>query len=205
MVQPAQDRLRDYVSKPLDRPRAGRILPQRNMGSRLIVVRRIFRKNAPKVLGVGKHSRRIDPIRRSTCPFCQGDRSDVGLSRIPIARTRALNTAPNARSLSRTRYFGVVSHGNASVICRANHSAVGLRVTANHSNCRRLWPRTRNAKSCGNAMVGHKQINRRNPLRMIANEGLPGLQWPISSGHHVNRNGRLGDFDAELEQTRHGS
>src|SRR5262245_24192840 len=29
-----------------------------------------------------------------------------------------------------------------------------LRVTANHSNCRRLWPRTRNANSCSNAIVG---------------------------------------------------
>src|SRR5207253_3308752 len=84
--------------------------------------------------------------KRSTRPFCQGERKDVGRSRIPIARTRALNTAPKARSLSRMRYFGAMSQGNVSVIWRANHSAVGLRVTANHSNCRRLWPRTRNAK-----------------------------------------------------------
>jgi hypothetical protein len=89
------------------------------------------------------HSRRAKPIKRSTRPFCQGERKDVGRSRMPIARTRALNTAPNARSLSRMRYFGAVSQGNASVIWRANHWAVGLRVTANHSNCRRLWPRTR--------------------------------------------------------------
>src|SRR2546427_8458843 len=94
------------------------------------------------------HSCRADPIKRSTRPFCQGERKDVGRSRIPMTRTRALNTAPNARSLSRMRYFGAVSHGNASVIWRANHSAVGLRVTANDNNCRRLWPRTRNAKSC---------------------------------------------------------
>jgi hypothetical protein len=80
----------------------------------------------------------FDPIKRSTWPFCQGDRKDVGLSRMPIARIRALNAAPNARSLSRTRYFGAVSHGNASVIWRANHSAVGWWVTANHNNCRRL-------------------------------------------------------------------
>jgi hypothetical protein len=46
----------------------------------------------------------------------------------------------------------------------------------------------------------HKQINRRNPLHMIAKEGLPGLQWPISSGHHVDRNRGLGNVDAELEQ-----
>jgi hypothetical protein len=33
---------------------------------------------------------------RSTYPFCQGERNEVGRSRIPIARTRALNAAPNA-------------------------------------------------------------------------------------------------------------
>jgi hypothetical protein len=33
------------------------------------------------------HSRRIEPIKRSTYPFCQGDRNDVGRSRIPIAWT----------------------------------------------------------------------------------------------------------------------
>ena len=38
--------------------------------------------------------------------------------------------------------------GDASVIWRANHSAVGCRVTANHNSCRRPWPRIRNAKSC---------------------------------------------------------
>ena len=31
----------------------------------------------------------------------------------------------------------------------------------------------------------HKQINRRNPLRMIAKEALPGLQWPILPGHTI--------------------
>src|SRR6516162_2227850 len=77
------------------------------------------------------HSCLADPIKRSTRPFCQGERKDVGRSRIPIARTRALNTAPKARSLSRIRYFGAVSHGNASVIWRANHSAVGLPVNGN--------------------------------------------------------------------------
>ena len=54
-----------------------------------------------------------------------------------IARTRALKTVANARSLSRMRYFGALSQGNASVICRASHSAVGFRVTAAHSSRRR--------------------------------------------------------------------
>ena len=52
MVQPAQDRLRDYVSKALDWSSAGRVLPQRNVGSCLVIVHCIPRKNAPEVLGV---------------------------------------------------------------------------------------------------------------------------------------------------------
>ena len=56
---------------------------------------------------------------------------------MPIARTRALNATPNARLLSRMRYFGARSHGNASVIWRASHSAVGFRVTAIHNSRRR--------------------------------------------------------------------
>jgi hypothetical protein len=35
---------------------------------------------------------------------------------------------------------------------------------------------------------------------MIAKEGLPSLQWPISPRHHVGRNRGLSDLDAELEQ-----
>jgi hypothetical protein len=39
------------------------------------------------------HSRRFDPISRSTTPFCQGEASAVGLSRIP-ARNRRVTTLP---------------------------------------------------------------------------------------------------------------
>jgi hypothetical protein len=46
----------------------------------------------------------------------------------------------------------------------------------------------------------HEQVNRRNSLRVIADEGLPGLQRSIPPRHHVDRNCRLGDLDAELEQ-----
>src|SRR3982074_192563 len=46
----------------------------------------------------------------------------------------------------------------------------------------------------------HKQINRRNPIHLVAKEGLPSLQRPISSRHHVNRDCGLSDLDAELEQ-----
>ena len=41
--------------------------------------------------------------------------------------------------------------------CCASHSAVGCLVTANHSNCRRPWPTTRNANSCSKVRVGITQ------------------------------------------------
>src|SRR5438094_4011851 len=37
---------------------------------------------------------------------------------------------------------------------RASHSAVGRRVTSNHSSCRRPWPRTRNANNRSKVSVG---------------------------------------------------
>src|SRR5438270_12377411 len=40
------------------------------------------------------------------------------------------------------------------MICRASHSAVGCRVTSNHSSCRRPWPRTRNANKRSKVRVG---------------------------------------------------
>jgi hypothetical protein len=153
MVQPAKNRVRNNVSEQLDRTCVGRVLPERNVSSHFIIIGGILRKNSSKVIFAGydhmiRHSGRIDPIKRSTYPFCQGERNEVGWSRMPIARTRALNATPNAPSLSRMRYFGALSHGNASVIWCADHSAVGFRVTSTHNNRRGPWPRIRNANSC---------------------------------------------------------
>ena len=36
---------------------------------------------------------------------------------------------------------------------------------------------------------------------MIAKEGLPSLQWPTPPRYHVDGNRRLGDRDAEFEQS----
>ena len=55
---------------------------------------------------------------------------------------------------------GAASHGNASTICCASHSAVACRVTANQSSWRRPWPTTRNANKHWNVRVGtrHRSI-----------------------------------------------
>jgi hypothetical protein len=128
MVQPAKDRMRNNVSGPLDWARVGHVLPERNVSPHVIIIGGIFRKNSSKVLCV-EYNQMISTL--------ASDRPDqafnisilpgrVGRSRMPIALMRALKATPNALSLSRMRYFGALSRGNASVICRANHSAVGF-------------------------------------------------------------------------------
>jgi hypothetical protein len=120
---------------------------------------------------------------------------------MPIAWIRRVNTPPKALSLSRTTYVGALSQGNASVIWRANHSAVGCRITANHSSCRRPWPRN---KKCQELLKGnrrnYKEMNRRDPVSVVAKEGCPGLRRSTSPRDHVRRDGRLGDVEAELQK-----
>jgi len=45
------------------------------------------------------------------------------------------------------------------VICRASHSAVGCRVTSNHTSCRRSWPRTKNANKRSKVTVRTTHIS----------------------------------------------
>jgi hypothetical protein len=52
MVQSAKDRIRDNVSESLDRTSAGRVLLERDVSPHLIVIGGVFRKDAPKMLGV---------------------------------------------------------------------------------------------------------------------------------------------------------
>jgi hypothetical protein len=65
---------------------------------------------------------------------------------------------------------GAVAHGNASTICCASHSAVGCRVTANHSSCRRLWATTMNAYKQSKLTVGttHRSIAAIAPQRVFS-------------------------------------
>jgi len=48
----------------------------------------------PKISTRSRHSRRTVPIRRSTYGFCQGDRGEIGRSRMPIALTRVQKACP---------------------------------------------------------------------------------------------------------------
>src|SRR5882724_4539553 len=59
---------------------------------RVSLIRR--RCASPKTMMWSKHSRRIDPINRSAKPFCQGEAGAIGLSRMPMARSRRVTTVP---------------------------------------------------------------------------------------------------------------
>jgi hypothetical protein len=52
MVQPGKDRMRNNVSEPLDLARVGRVLPERNVSSNLIIIGGVVRENSSKMLCV---------------------------------------------------------------------------------------------------------------------------------------------------------
>src|SRR5262249_17555779 len=87
MVQLGQDWDRDNGTGALDCPTGGRVVAKRQVRAHLIVV-------GLKISTRSKHSRRTVPIKRSAYGFCHGDPGEIGRSRIPMARTRDLNTCP---------------------------------------------------------------------------------------------------------------
>src|SRR5215467_12945319 len=75
---------------------------------------------------------------------------------------------------------------------------------SSHRDPQQPPPSVAKNKKCEELLKGnrrnHKEINRCNPIRMIAKEGLPALQWPTPPRHHVDRNRGLGDLNAQFEQ-----
>ena len=109
MVQSAEDRMHNNVSEPLRWACAGRILLERNVSSCFIIISEVFRKNSPKVL-FAENDQMISalapdrPNQAFNIAILPGrTEQEAGRSRMPIARTRALKTVANARSLSRMR------------------------------------------------------------------------------------------------------
>ena len=112
------------------------------------------------------HSCRSDPIKRSTRPFCQGERNDVGRSRIPIAPTRALNAGAK----------GSVIVANEILRCRVPwerfsdlaRQPLGRRI-AGHCKPQQLPTFVTENKKCKELVKrnrrNHEQINRRKIVR----------------------------------------
>src|SRR5437867_13282941 len=99
VVQPGQDWDSDNDTGPLDRPTQGRILAQRQVRARLIVIRRIRSKNSPQVrLAENQHS--VQALTAHGTDQTLHMTILIGRSRMPIAITRRLKTCPYALSLS---------------------------------------------------------------------------------------------------------
>jgi hypothetical protein len=98
-MKSAQDGKRPDHTGSLNRARYGRILTEGQVRPRLVIVASVRLQNPAQMRlaqdnGVSKNSRRIDPISRSTTPFCQGEAGAIGLSRMPMARSRRVTIAP---------------------------------------------------------------------------------------------------------------
>ena len=118
-MQSAQDCMGDDVSEALARAPVRLILCKRDMRTPPVIIGGEFRKNPPQVFFV-EHDQMIGALapdrpdqtfNMAILPFCQGERNDVGRSRMPIAWMRRVNMLPKARSLSRTMYAGALSQG----------------------------------------------------------------------------------------------
>ena len=80
------------LSDPLDKARTGCVLPERDMSPHLVIVGGIAHKNSSKVVCVERDQMdcALVPDRSDQAFKCQGERYEVGWSRTPMARTRAL-------------------------------------------------------------------------------------------------------------------
>jgi hypothetical protein len=93
MVEPAKDRMCNNISKSFDRTRVGRVLPERNVSSHVIIVSREFRKNSPKVIFVD-HDQTISAL--------APDRPDQAFNMSRFARASGTRWAdPECPSLGR--------------------------------------------------------------------------------------------------------
>ena len=76
-----------------------------------------------------RHSRRIEPITRSTTALALGARTGVMTVWMPIRRVCSGQSAPKLRARPRIRKRGCFRYGVASISCRHSLGAVGCRVT----------------------------------------------------------------------------
>src|SRR5258707_15131903 len=93
VVQVSEDGHRNDPPGPVDRSMDWGVFVQRQVSPELVVIRDVgcddaAEMSSPNTRRWSRHSRRIEPISRSTYPFCQGDRGAVGRSRIPMLLRR---------------------------------------------------------------------------------------------------------------------
>src|SRR6266404_9077892 len=206
MVQPTKDRLRDNVSEPLNRACVGCVLAKRKVSPHLIIVAGVIRKNAPKVIFV-EHDHVVRALvpRRPDQAFNKAVLPGRAEGRRPIPNTHRSDASFEHGAERSVIVANEILRRRVPWECFSDLARQPLgRRGAGHRKPQQLPTFAAENKKCKELLKrnrrNHEQINRRNPLHMIAKEGLPRLQWPIPPRYHVDRNRGLGDLDAELEQ-----
>jgi len=94
-----------------------------------------------------------------------------------------------------------VSHGKASTICRAVHTAVGCSVTLKCITRRRSWASTTKTNRIWKVAEGNgEEVDRDQVPEVILQKGSPGLRgWPLVARHVFGHCG-LRNLDAQLEE-----
>ena len=198
--------MHNNVSEPLRWACAGRILLERNVSSCFIIISEVFRKNSPKVLFAEN-----DQMISALAPDRPNQVFNIAILPGRTERGRPVSDAhrPQACFEDATKCSVIVAN---EIFRRAipgkrlgdlPRKPLGCRVSGDRGPQQPPSSVAKN-KKCIELLKGnrrdHKQINRCNPLGVIAKEGLPGLHWPIPPGRHVFRNRGLGDIKAQSEQ-----
>src|SRR6266566_3803494 len=147
------------------------------------------------------HSRRIDPISRSTKPFCQGEAGAVGLSRMPMARNRRVTTLPLdpipiadevTRSLIPRKCLRYLTCNPfcCRICCDVDPGQVSAVEPDDDEGIEQVETDRWN----------NEQVHGGNVWRVVMQEGSPSLAGRPPSFDHVLGDARLRDLKPELEQ-----
>src|ERR1700692_800047 len=115
------------------------------------------------------HSLRIEPISRSAYAFCQGERGDVGRSRMPMDRTRRMSGRGRLVHLLRG-YFGRVR------LLHRTHWRLWLPAFPSTSQPRLAGTRWRSPGSRAKGLCACQGLRRRGVDEHLAN-AMPTI-WP---------------------------
>jgi hypothetical protein len=191
------------LSDPLDQARTGRVLPERDMSPHLVIVGGVSHKNSSKVVCVER-----DQIIRALAP----ERSDQAFSMSVLPR-RAVRgrlvpdphgAHPSLEGTAKCSVVVAVEIFGRRVPGKCFGELAGQplrrRVTG-HRKSQQLPPLMAKDETYEEPPKGNrrndKEINRCSLLPMIAKETLPALQWPAQPRHHIERDRRLRDIDAQ--------
>src|SRR5215472_11471106 len=119
---------------------------------------------------------------------------------MPIALTWSTKSWPKMRSRSRSRYLGAVSHGKASRICCAVHSAVGCAVTAKCTMRRRVRQHQKHVQDLEPDRRHDEEVHRNKCFQVVVEEGPPGWRRRLPVPDHVLADAGLTDVDAQLQK-----